>query len=71
MKKNFYKIAMLVIVTGIMTVSCQKETPAPEARNQSGNSTGKVASGGGTTASTPATSYEGSQNPGGCQGGHK
>lgn len=71
MKKNFYKLAMLVTVIGALTVSCQKETPAPDARSQSGTSTGKISSGGGTTASTPSNPYDGSQSPGGCHQGHK
>ena len=68
MKKSFYKIAMLVIVSGLITVSCKKETPAPEAKAPVNASNSKVI--GGSESSAPSTPYQDTHSPGGCPG-HK
>jgi len=68
MKKNFYKLAMLALVCGLVTTSCQKETPAPEARTPTSGTSTKVV-GGSSETSEPSAPSQGSSNSG-CPG-HK
>ena len=67
MKKNFYKIAMLVLVVGLSLTSCKKDNIAPTAKKQ--NPTNSKTSGD-VGSSTPATSYQQTVPPTGCPG-HK
>jgi len=68
MKNHFYKIAMLVLVSGLLTVSCKKENAAPTAKKQTTGTTSKIT--GDTESSTPESPYNTPPSGGGCPG-HK
>ncbi|MBS1600969.1 MAG: hypothetical protein JST75_22340 [Bacteroidetes bacterium] len=67
MEKNFYKIAMLLFVCGLISVSCKKENTAPTSTKQQTATNAKTS--GDVGSSTPATAYQQTAPPG-CPG-HK
>jgi hypothetical protein len=66
MKNHFYKIAMLLFVCGLLTVSCKKENAAPAAQKQTSSNAKTSGSAVSTTPDTPSSSAP----PSGCPG-HK
>jgi hypothetical protein len=69
MKKNFYKIAMLLLVSGLLTVGCKKEKTSPTTQGQTTSVTAKPS--GQAESSTPdAPAANAPAPPGGCPG-HK